>query len=220
VWQTTDGGRHLFTMLLSCPGKIVLCGLLWGVLCLVIGLDFTQDIRDGLDLTGFVPPSVWGRIPGGISLLLILPYSGAFVTGVVLLFKRNFLNAICVLGVAYSMVLPVYALDAIRGDRTHFTDGPHREIAAIYHQRHPDFVSPGSRLVPLDNQCHPPNWCTCWVLWDPSRTGEVDKDLGRWHEPKSSAFPIGTLPIEFELVDVRRLDPDAYSVLACGYTAR
>jgi hypothetical protein len=186
----------------------------------VIGLYFTRDIRDGIDPTGFVPPTVWGRVPGEIFLLLILPYVGAFVIGVALLFQRKILSATCLIGVAYSVLLPTYAVDAIRGDRTHFTDGPHREIAAIYHQRHSDFVSPGPRLVPLDNRCHPPNWCTCWVFWDPARTGEVEKDLGRWHEPKSSAFPTGTLPIEFELVDVRRLDADAYSVLACGYTGR
>jgi hypothetical protein len=205
---------------MSRPGRIILGGLLWGALCLVIGLYFTQDIRDGVDPKGFVPPSVWGRIPDGIFLLLILPYIGAFMVGVVLLFKRNFLNAICSIGVAYSIHLPVYALDAIRGDRTHFTDGPHREIADIYHRRQADFVSPGPRLVPLDNQCHPPNWCACWVLWDPSHTDEADKDLGRWHEPRSSAFPTGMSPIAFERVDVKRIDPDAYSVLACGYTGR
>ena len=202
------------------PAKIVLGGVLWGALFFLLGLYFTQDIRDGIDPKGFVPPSVWGRIPAGLFLLLILPYIGAFLIGVVSLFRRKFLNAICLIGVAYSIHVPTYALDAIRGDRTRFTDGPHREIADIYHQRHADFVSPGPRLVPLDDQCHPPNWCTCWVLWDPSRTWGADNDLGRWHEPKSSAFPTGTLPIEFELVDLRRLDADAYSVLACGYTGR
>ena len=142
------------------------------------------------------------------------------MTSIVLLFKRNFLNAICLIVVVCSVYFPVYALNAIRGDRTRFTDGPHREIADIYHERRPAFVSPGSRLVPLDNQCHPPNWCTCWVLWDPSHTSGAEQDLGRWHRPKSSAFPTDAFPIEFELVDVRRLDPDAYSVLACPYFGR
>lgn len=210
----------MLTTPLSRPGKIILAGLLWGALYFVIGLYFTQDIRDGIDPKGFVPPSVWGRVPSGIGLLLILPYMGAFMTSIVLLFKRNFLDAICLIGVVCSSHLPVYALDAIRGDRTRFTDGPHREIADIYHQRRPDFISSAPRLVPLDNQCHPPNWCKCWVLWDPSPSSEVEQDLGRWHRPKSSAFPTGTLPIEFELVDVKRLDPDAYSVLACGYFGR
>lgn len=158
---------------LSRPAKIVLGGVLWGALVFLIGLYFTQDIRDGIDPKGFVPPSVWGRIPDGLFLLLFLPYIGAFLIGVVSLFRRKFLNAICLIGVAYSIHVPTYALDAIRGDRTRFTDGPHREIADIYHQRHADFVSPGPRLVPLDDQCHPPNWCTCWVLGGKSTYGPV-----------------------------------------------
>jgi len=198
--------------------KIVLGGILWGALFFLIGAYFTQDIRDGIDPKGFVPPPVWGRVPAGFFVLLLLLYIGAFLAGVVSLFRLKFLNAICLISVAYSIHVPIYALDAIRGDRTRFTDGPHREIADIYHGRHSDFVFPGPRLVPLDDQCHPPNWCTCWVIWDPHRTWSADNDLGRWHEPKSSAFPTGTLPIQFDRVDVRRLDSDAYSVLACGYT--
>src|SRR5690242_1897608 len=45
------------------PAKIVLGGVLWGALFFLIGLYFTQDITDGIDPKGFVPPSVWGRIP-------------------------------------------------------------------------------------------------------------------------------------------------------------
>jgi hypothetical protein len=218
VREKPEGDRRLLTTPLLRSGTIILGGLLWGALCLVIGLYFTQDIGDGIDPKGFVPPSVWGRVPPGFTLLLVLPYVGAFMTSIVLLFKRSFLNAGCLISVVCSSLLPVYALDAIRGDRTHFTDGPHREITDIYRQRRADFVSPGPRFVPLDNQCHPPNWCSCWVAWDPSETSEVEQELGRWHQPRTHAFLIVSFPVEFSAVDVRRLEPHAYSALACGYT--
>lgn len=97
------------------------------------------------------------------------------MTSIVLLFKRNFLNAICLIGVVSSSLLYGHALDAIRVDRYNFTEGPHKEIAEIFHQRHADFVTLGPRLVPLENQCHPSNSCTCWVLWDPWERREVEQ---------------------------------------------
>jgi hypothetical protein len=195
------------------PGKIILGGLLWGGLYFVIGLYFTQDIRDGIDASGFAT-SAWRRVPSGITLLWMFSYVGAFITSIVLVFKRSFFNAICLIGVVCSSQLYAYALRAIRGDRYDLTDGSHREIADIYRQRHADFVTPGPHLVPLENQCHPPNSCTCWVVWDPSYTSELEKDLGRWHEPTSSIFMFlpGHLPYK---VDVRRIELHAYSVLAC-----
>jgi hypothetical protein len=201
-------------MRLSRPGKIVLGGLLWGALYLVIGLYFAQGIANGIDPKGFARSPVWGLVPAPIEVLFVSPYIGAFMAGTVLLFMRRFLNAICLIGIALSSYLPVYALDAIRGDRTGFTDGAHREIADIFHQRYRDFVSPGPRLVPLDDQCHPPNSCTRWVVWDPSYPSELEKDLGRWHRPKSSIFMFlpGQVPYR---VDVKRLELQAYSVLAC-----
>jgi len=119
------------------PGFVVIGGLLWGGLYVVIGLYFTRDIRDGIDPNGFAPP-VWVRAP--IEVLFIFSYIGALIAGTVLLFMRRFLNAICLIGIALSSYLPVYALDAIRGDRTVFADGAHREIADIFHQRYPDFA--------------------------------------------------------------------------------
>jgi hypothetical protein len=192
------------------PGRIILGGLLWGGLYFVMGLYFTQDIRDGIDQSRFAP-SVMGRIPSGITVLWMLSYIGAFMTSIVLLFKRNFLNAICLIGIVCSSLLYDYALLAIRGDRYSLTDGPHREIADIYRQRHADFVTPGPHLTPLENQCHPPDSCTCWVLWDPREGSEIEQDMGPWHKPKFYKF----LFIEHALIDVARIDPDAYSVLTC-----
>lgn len=84
------------------PGRIIIGGFLWGAFCLVIGLFFTEDIRDGIDPKGFVPPSVWSRVPGGLQLLLLLPYICAFMTSIALLFKRGVLNAVCLIGVVCS----------------------------------------------------------------------------------------------------------------------
>jgi hypothetical protein len=107
------------------PGRIFLCGLLWGGIYFVIGLYFTQDIRDGIDASGFVAP-VWGRVPSGITVLWMLSYIGAFMISVVSVFKRNFLNAICLIVVVCSSPLYGHAMRAIRGDRYNFTNGTGR----------------------------------------------------------------------------------------------
>jgi hypothetical protein len=90
------------------------------------------------------------------------------------------------------------------------------EIDDIYRQRRSEFVSREPLLVQLEDQCRPPNWCRCYILRDPSHSGEIAQDLGRWHYPKSFMFP-NSLPIEFNLVDMKRIDSDTYSVLACPY---
>jgi hypothetical protein len=113
----------------------------------------------------------------------------------------------------------MYASLALKGDRFTFTAGPHSEISAIYSQRRLEFeqlvVTP--RLIDLDHQCHPPSCCACWIVVDPKHTSGVEKEIGGWHRPDpASIFPVGAIPLQFEIVDVRRIDANAYSVLECS----
>jgi hypothetical protein len=62
---------------------------------------------------------------------------------------------------------------------------------------------------------HPPNACGCWIAIDPEGAGGVEKEINGWHRQPASIFPVNTFPRKFEIVNVRRLDAKAYSVLGC-----
>ena len=80
-------------------------------------------------------------------------------------------------------------------------------------------MDPGSSLlfVSLDDRCHPPTECQCWIVFDPAHRSGIAQDIGGWHRPKTTkqfmyAFSPGPY---FAIVDVKRLDAKAYSVLGC-----
>jgi hypothetical protein len=199
----------------SHPVGVVFAGILWGALFVMIGLYATRDETNGLN--------VIGRVPGQITIVYELFFLASFVVGIVLLFKREFLIAACYLFISFAGDVPICALQWLKGDRFVFTSGPHGELGEIYAQRRSEFTSMASsspRLIALDNQCHPPADCECWIVLDPTHTSGIEQDIGGWHAPKSLILPVNTLPPHFAIVDVRRLDEDAYSVLGCGIDCR
>jgi len=203
---------------LSRPANVIAVGVLWGLLYYLIGIYLIQAISDGTDSRGLVMSAALVGI-----IICMLLYGIALVTGIVLLFKRNFWTGASWIAVGCSIWLPAHVLNAlneISGDR--FTAGLHRKIVDMYHQRQSEFVfdpsklsGMGPHLVSFDTQCHPRNWCECWVVWDPRHVSGVEHDIGRSHKPKSSIFPTETFWPQFSEVDVKQIDPDAYSVLAC-----
>jgi hypothetical protein len=101
-------------------------------------------------------------------------------------------------------------------------DEQHAQIAAIYRQSRNGLIdsalagqSSAGRLVPLGDRCHPSIWCTCWIVLDPGHASGVEADLGDWHSPRSSFFPNDIPPFASSRIDVRRIDADTFSVLAC-----
>jgi hypothetical protein len=187
---------------------IIAAGLLWGILFFAAGTCVTGD--------------------AGIICVVGAPFYGvSLVAGVVQLLKRNFLTGACWIAVSSSIWLPIHALNALHelsGDG--FAASRHREIADIYRRRQSEHQSEfvfdqtklsgmGPHLVSFDIQCHPRDECECWVVWDPRHVSGIEGDIGRSHKPASSIFPHETFYPQFSRVDVRRIDADAYSVLAC-----
>jgi len=152
-----------------------------------------------------------------ISLIYVLSTYSLFVVGVVLLLRRKLFLSVCYLAAGTVGYLSFYAVAALKDDRLVFPGGAHREIAAIYERRDVDFeisnLSP--HLVSLDEECHPPHGCGCWVLIDPRHTSGVENDRGGWRRPTAPIFLPQTLPVRFAIVNVRVLDSSAYSVLGC-----
>jgi hypothetical protein len=209
--QMTAGLRR---QILSYPGNLILIAILWG------GSFACVD--------GFVSP----RVVNAVSLsFLILRAIGFFhglflvaalVVGAILLLRRKWFSALCYFSVGCILWLSIVAALALKGDRFAFPGGPHREIADIYHRRLAEFspINQNPRLVFLDRECHPPNGCYCWVLVDPAHTSGADKEMGDWHRPSASIFPQNTLPVDFAIVNVKRLNENVYSVLGCSTDQR
>src|SRR5262249_40621398 len=135
------------------------------------------------------------RIRDGTSILLqtLLLVSDAclfflmlgLIWSTICLFRRRWISSLCYFGAALLAPGSIYASLALKGDRFTFTAGPHNEIAGMYRQRRSEFeqlaVTP--RLIDLDDQCHPPSGCACWIVVDPKQTSGVEKEIGRWHRP-------------------------------------
>jgi hypothetical protein len=193
---------------------VVLLGI---VTAAVVGLDIFFDV--------VVDPRLEERagllyeILAFFELAYALFLCSLLIMGVVLLLRRKLFLSVCYLVagvVAYES--SYYIEGALKDDRVIFPSASHREIAAIYRQQDVDFdlTNPKPHLVSLDDRCHPPGGCGCWVLIDPGHSSGVENDLGGWHQPTAKIFPQGELPVLFEFVNVRVLDSSAYSVLACG----
>jgi hypothetical protein len=143
---------------------------------------------------------------------------GSLVAGVVLLLSRKLFLSVCYLAACAATYASGFAVASLKDDRLVFPSGSHREIADIYHRQEVDFDAANRtpHLVFLDEQCHPPNGCRCYVLMDPDHRSGVESELGGWRRPTIPIFPPDTLPVRFEIVHVKALDSSAYSVLGCG----
>jgi hypothetical protein len=190
------------------PTNVFFAGVLWGALFVMIGL-YTTQYTDGMRLLDHIPP--W--------LLLISAsfFLAAFIVSFVFLLGARFFAALCHLGAAGMMPVSLYALEWLRDDRFVFTGGPHGEIADIYNRRRSEFTlrtNSGPRLVALNDQCNPSRDCLCWIVLDPGHTSGVEQDLGGWDRPTASIVSADDWAEPFAIVDVRRIDADAYSVLS------
>lgn len=167
------------------------------------------------------------RIKDGLSpqLRSIVTFETAFIlfmytlliAGVVLLLRRKLFLSMCYLAAFAATYASGFAVASLKDDRLVFPSRSHREIADIYRLQEVDFDATNRtpHLVYLNEQCHPPNGCRCYVLMDPDHRSGVENELGGWHQPTIPIFP-NTLPVRFEIVHVRALDSAAYSVLGCG----
>lgn len=140
------------------------------------------------------------------------------IAGVVLLLRRKLFLSVCYLAAFAATYVSGFAVASLKDNRLVFPSRSHREIADIYHRQEVDFdvTNRTPHLVYLNEQCHPPNGCECYVLMDPDHRSGVENELGGWRRPTIAIFPQNLLPVRFALVNVRALDASAYSVLGCG----
>lgn len=200
--------------------------VLWGpALVWLLGFWEPQNIREF-------------SAEGGYLNFVLLAYLAlvvvALVRSVYFLFKRDTLAAsyhfvaVCIAGVF------LFWLRAIsHDDNFSYRSSPHKDIAEIYQQRKAEEFDPSTarvvntspRLVDLEEQCHPPTWCQCWIVLDPLHRSDLERKL-REGNPLNATFPSdrGEPLILFNPdlvrggfgnVSVRRIDAIAYSMLSC-----
>ncbi len=152
-----------------------------------------------------------------VSAAYTICFISLIIASAVCLLRRRWIPSLCYFMAGLLTPASMYASLAIKGDRFTFTAGPHREIADIYHQRRSELErnvsDPG--LIDIDDQCHPPNGCGCWIVVDLRHTSGVEREIGRWHRPSAAIFSMNTSPGPFEIVDVMQINNRAYSVLGC-----
>jgi hypothetical protein len=192
------------------PTNVFFAGVLWGALFIAIGLYETRYVTNGMDILGHVPAE--------IILVYALFFAAALVAGFIFLLMGRFFAALCYIVTGCMMYEPFHALEWLKGDRRFVTSGPHGKIVDIYNRRRSEFTSgadSGPRLVALNDQCGPPKECLCWIVLDPRHTSGIEQDIGGWHQPKASIVSSDDWAEPFAIVDVRRINADAYSLLSC-----
>jgi hypothetical protein len=153
-----------------------------------------------------------------VQLVFGLFIYASLIAGVVLLLRRKLFLSVCYLAACAATYASGFVVASLKDNRLVFPSRSHREIADIYHRQEVDFDATNRtpHLVFLDEQCHPPNGCGCYVLMDPDHRSGVESELGGWRRPTIPIFPPDTLPVRFEIVHVKALGASAYSVLGCG----
>ena len=157
------------------------------------------------------------KIVAYLEMAFVLFLYGLLIAGVVLLLRRKLFLSMCYLAACAATYASDFAVASLKDNRLVFPSRSHREIADIYHRQEVDFDATNRtpHRVFLNEQCHPPNGCECYVLMDPDHRSGVENELGGWRRPTIPIFP-DLLPVRFEIVHVRALDSSAYSVLGCG----
>ena len=177
---------------------------------LVVSVIVSPRFKDALSLEN--------RLITQFEIAFALFFYGLLVAVVVLLLRRKLFLSMCYLAAFAATYASCFAVASLNDDRLVFPSRSHREIANIYQRREADFDATNRtpHRVFLDEQCHPPGGCGCWVLIDPDHRSGVENDVGGWRRPTSPMLPLNLLPVRFALVHVRALDASAYSVLGCG----
>ena len=195
---------------LTHPTNMVVVATMWSVVfCVFVGFAFPY----GRNVTGLAL-----KVLQLAELIHLLFLFFALIGVVVFLIRFKFVAALSYFASAFIISAFLYGSLAFRGDKFTFPDASHREIADIYNQNQSEFATATSapRLFSVDRRCHPPNGCECWILVDPDRASGVEKEVGVWHRPTANIFPMNTLPMHFAIVDVKRIDSEAHSVLGCS----
>jgi hypothetical protein len=195
------------------PSHAVTLGLVTGAviaLHMFLSVIVSPHITDGLSLQRSVITYV--QIVFGLFIY------GSLIASVVLLLRRKLFLSVCYLAACAATYASGFAVASLNDNRMVFPSRSHHEIADIYHRQEVDFDASNRtpHRVFLDEQCHPPGGCGCWVLIDPDHRSGVENDVGGWRRPTSPMLPLNLLPVRFALVHVRALDSSAYSVLGCG----
>jgi hypothetical protein len=166
--------------------------------------------------------SLQAKLITQFEIAFALFFYGLLIAVVVMLLRRKLFLSMCYLAAFAATYASCFAVASLNDDRLVFPSRSHREIADIYNRREVDFDATNRtpHRVFLDEQCHPPNGCGCWVLMDPDHRSGVENDLGGWRRPTSPMLPLDLLPVRFAIVHVSALDSSAYSVLGCGISVQ
>jgi hypothetical protein len=177
---------------------------------LVVSVIVSPRFKDAL--------SVQAKLITQFEIAFALFFYGLLIVVVVLLLRRKLFLSICYLAAFAATYASCLAVASLNDSRMVFPSRSHREIANIYQRRDVDFDATNRtpHLVYLNEQCHPPNGCECYVLMDPDHRSGVESDIGGWRRPTSPILPLDLLPVRFAIVHVSALDSSAYSVLGCG----
>jgi hypothetical protein len=194
------------------PSHAVTLGLVTAavmVLHLFLGVIVKPRVKDAM--------SFEFKVVGILELAVVLFMCVALIAGIALLFRRKLFISMCYLVACVAVYASDFAVASLNDNRLVFPSRSHREIAEIYRRQDVDFEATNRtpHLIFLNEQCHPPNGCECYVLMDADHQSGVENELGGWRRPTIPIFP-DTLPVRFEIVHVRALDSSAYSVLGCG----
>jgi hypothetical protein len=202
--------QSLRTLIFSHPINIIVLTIAASALFIVA--DGLVSPRSKPATSALLVTIVWAKI-----VYWTLFLDGAFFCSVIFLLLQKWRAALCYFAAGCIAYASNQAALAVQGDRFAFPGGAHREIAAIYDQRGSELEldNPIPHLVDLDERCHP--WgvqsCECWILVDSEDMSGAKQDLGGWHRPKA---PILTKKTYFAIVNVRRLDARAFSILSCN----
>jgi hypothetical protein len=187
------------------PANIVLAAGVWGSASAVIDDVIIPTIKEGASLALQIFETF--VVVGSFFMLV------AWIGCVILLFRKKWKHALFYFSAGGVLYISAIASAAIRGDKFLFTAGPHLEIADIYHQRRSELAPDKQQFFNLGEACHPPSDCDCWLLWDPNHSSVVNADIGSWHTPITNFFPQDS---GFAVVDILRIDSNAFSVLGCS----
>jgi hypothetical protein len=190
-------------LLVAYPANVIALSIVSGALFIITDGIISPRVKDATSLTF--------KALGGIEVLCFLIFFVIFAWGIVRLVMRSWLSVPYHLLATCIAIGSLYASAFVKGDRFTFTAGAHDEIASIYNRNLAEFSrqNTGPRLISLDEQCHPPNGCECWIVVDPDHTSGVENEVHGWHRPAASIFSMETFSRHFEIVDVRQINPGA-----------
>jgi hypothetical protein len=190
-----------FRRIVSYPANVIAIAIVFSGIYIVTEGIISPRVKDGV--------SVLFTVLRLIEVCYLLSIFVVIIGTVMSLIRRKWYSAVCYFAATCIAYVATTGTAALQGDRFVFPDWSHRETADIYSQRGLGAAaSQEMQLIALDEQCHPPRDCECWILLDAAHTSWRQ----RWHRPRASIF----VDSGFAIVHVRRLNADAYSVLSCA----